>query len=146
VELESQSDRVTHRTLTAEVAARFAILVSIPGISNVTAAALITEMPELGTLEPKQAASLAGLAPKTRHSGKWKGRSHVQGGRANIRQALYMPTLVAMRFNPDLKVKYAQFIAAGKAPKVAITALVRELIVLAIALLKASRNWVEKTA
>lgn len=130
----------------AEVAARFAILVSIPGISNVTAAALITEMPELGTLEPKQAASLAGLAPMTRQSGKWKGRSHVQGGRANIRQALYMPALVAMRFNPDLKVKYAQFIAAGKAPKVAITAIMRKLIILANALLKANRNWAEKTA
>lgn len=130
----------------AEVAARFAILVSIPGISNVTAAALITEMPELGTLDPKQAASLAGLAPMTRQSGKWKGRSHVQGGRANVRQALYMPAIVAMRFNPDFKAKYAQFIAAGKAPKIAITALMRKLIVLANALLKANRNWAEKTA
>lgn len=130
----------------AMLAARFAILVSIPGISGVTAAILVTEMPELGTLDPKQAASLAGLAPITRQSGTWKGRSHVQGGRANVRQALYMPALVAMRFNPDLKAKYKQFITAGKPPKVAITALMRKLVVLANALLKANRTWTEKAA
>jgi transposase len=125
---------------------RFNILVSIPGISSITAAALVTEMPELGSLEPKQAASLAGVAPMARQSGKWKGRSYVQGGRSNVRQVLYMPALVAMRFNPDLKIKYSQFIAAGKPPKVAITAIMRKLIVLANALLKAKRNWAEKLA
>jgi transposase len=130
----------------AALAERFSILLSIPGISGITAAALVTEMPELGSLDPKQAASLAGVAPMARQSGKWKGRSYVQGGRSNVRQVLYMPALVAMRFNPNLKAKYDQLIAAGKPPKVAITALMRKLIILANALLKANRPWTKKLA
>lgn len=126
------------------LAARFAILSSIPGIAAVTAAMLVTEMPELGRLDPKQAASLAGLAPIARQSGRWTGKSFVQGGRAHVRQALYMPALVAMRFNPDLKHKYQQLITAGKAPKQAITAIMRKLIVLANAILKAGRTWQPK--
>jgi transposase len=126
------------------LAARFAILASIPGLAAVTAAMLVTEMPELGHLDPKQAASLAGLAPIARQSGRWRGKSFVQGGRAHVRQALYMPALVAMRFNPDLKAKYDQLIARGKAPKQAITAIMRKLIVLANAILKAGRTWKPK--
>ena len=122
-----------------ELAARFAILTSIPGVSAVTALALLVEMPELGTLEAGEAASLAGLAPITRQSGRWTGRSFIRGGRASIRQALYMPALVAMRFNPDLKAKYQQLVGDGKPAKVAITAIMRKLIVLANALLKANR-------
>ena len=125
---------------------RFTILKSIPGIAAVSAAMLVTEMPELGGLDSKQAASLAGLAPIARQSGKWKGKAFVQGERKHVRQALYMPALVAMRFNPNLKTKYNQLVAAGKAPKQAITALMRKLIVLANALLKANRNWTEKLA
>ena len=103
-------------------------------------------MPELGLLEPGQAACLAGLAPIARQSGRWTGRAFIRGGRANVRQALYMPALVAMRFNPDLKAKYDQFIAAGKPAKVALTAIMRKLIVLANALLSAKRNWAPKSA
>jgi transposase len=124
-----------------ELAHRFDILVSIPGVSTITAFALIIGMPELGTLENAQAASLAGLAPMARQSGKWTGRAFIRGGRANVRQALYMPALVAMRFNPDLKAKYEQLIAAGKASKIAITAIMRKLVVLANALLKDNRKW-----
>jgi transposase len=128
------------------LAERFQILVSIPGIAGVTAALLVTEMPELGQMDHKQAASLAGLAPVARQSGRWKGKSFVHGGRAQIRQALYMPALVAMRYNPDLKAKYAQLVAAGKAPKQAIAAVMRKLIVLANALLKKGRSWKHQTA
>lgn len=120
---------------------RFAILVSIPGISDITAFALLIDMPELGTLENGQAASLAGLAPVARQSGQWTGRAFIRGGRANVRQALYMPALVAMRFNPNLKAKYQQLKAAGKASKVAITAIMRKLIVLANALVRDGRKW-----
>ena len=120
---------------------RFKILVSIPGISNITAFALIIDMPELGMIENGQAASLAGLAPVARQSGKWTGRAFIRGGRANVRQALYMPALVAMRFNPDLKAKYDQLKAAGKASKVAITAIMRKMIILANALLRDGRKW-----
>ena len=123
--------------------ARFDILISIRGVAEVTAFAMLIDMPELGTLDNKQAASLAGLAPVTRQSGNWKGQAHIRGGRANLRQALYMPALVASRYNPDLKDIYDRLIAAGKRPKIAVTAIMRKLIVLANALLRENRKWVE---
>lgn len=124
-----------------DLARRFDILVSIPGVSAITAFALLIDMPELGTLGQGEAASLAGLAPVARQSGNWTGRAFIRGGRANVRQALYMPALVAMRFNPDLKAKYEQLKAAGKASKVAITAIMRKLVLLANALLRDCRKW-----
>jgi len=123
---------------------RFTMLLSIPGVGEVTACALLIGMPELGALDAKQVASLAGLAPVTRQSGKWTGKAFIRGGRADLRQALYMPALVAIRFNPDLKAKYDQLIAAGKPAKVAITAIMRKLIILANALIKANRHWMPK--
>jgi len=125
---------------------RFAILTSIPGVSSITAFALLIEMPELGALEAGQAACLVGLAPIARQSGRWTGHAFIRGGRASLRQALYMPALVAARFNPDLKAKYAQLVGAGKPAKVALTAIMRKLVVLANALLKANRKWAPKTA
>jgi transposase len=103
-------------------------------------------MPELGSLGQKQAAALAGLAPIARQSGTWKGKSFVQGGRKQVRQALFMPALVAMRFNPDLKSRYDQLIIAGKAAKQAITAVMRKMIVLANALLKKGSPWQQNLA
>lgn len=128
------------------LARRHQILTSIAGLGTLTANQLIASMPELGTLDGKQAASLAGLAPVARQSGQWKGKSSIRGGRANVRQALYMPALVAARFNPDLKAKYRQLVAAGKPAKVAITAVMRKLIVTANALLKADRLWQQSPA
>ena len=130
----------------AELARRLEILISIPGIARLTAFVLLIEMPELGRMESGQAASLSGLAPIARQSGRWIGKAFIRGGRANVRQALYMPALVAMRFNPDLKAKYDHLIGAGKPAKVAITAIMRKLVVLANALLKAGRPWIPKTA
>jgi transposase len=129
-----------------ELDRRREILQSIAGLGQATVMALLVDMPELGTIEPKQAASLAGLAPITRQSGQWRGKSFIQGGRGEIRRALYMPALVAIRFNPDFKAKYAQLIAAGKPAKVAIVAIMRKLLVLANALLKANRTWQTKLA
>ena len=117
------------------------ILGSIPGIGSITAMAIIVEMPELGELDGKQAASLAGLAPMTRESGGWKGRSRIQGGRASLRCGLYMPALVALRINPDLRRKYQALKEAGKPSKVAIAAIMRKLIVLANALIRDNRTW-----
>lgn len=99
-----------------------------------------------GSLDEKQAAALAGLAPIARQSGKWKGKSCIRGGRQQVRQGLYMPALVAIRFNADLKSKYEQLIKAGKAPKQAITAVMRKLIILANALLKKGRQWQTRVA
>lgn len=122
------------------------ILCSMPGIGTVTAAAMLTLMPEIGTLERKQVASLAGLAPITRQSGQWQGKAFIGGGRKPLRDALYMPALVAMRFNPDLRAKYEGLRAAGKPAKVAIVAVMRKLIETANALVKADRTWTQKTA
>jgi len=132
---------MTHIEADPELAHRFAILVSIPGVSTITAFALLIDMPELGLLNNGQAASLAGLAPIARQSGTWTGRAFIRGGRANVRRALYMPALVAIRFNRDLKAKYDQLKTAGKASKVAITAIMRKMIILANALLRDGRKW-----
>jgi transposase len=130
----------------ASLKARLDILVSIPGVSEITAFTLLIEMPELGELDEKAAAALSGLAPMCRQSGRWTGRASIAGGRAIVRQALYMPALVASRFNPDLKAKYDVLTKAGKPPKVAITAIMRKLIVLANALLRNNRKWTPKPA
>ena len=129
-----------------DLARRLSILTSIPGISRITAFALIIEMPELGAIQAGQAASLAGLAPVARQSGRWTGRAFIRGGRASVRRALYMPALVAARFNPDLKTKYDQLREAGKPAKVAITAIMRKLVLLANALLSKNRLWTIKPA
>lgn len=142
--------------LDAEIAQRIAedatsarkrdILRSIPGIGPVAAAAILTFLPEIGTLERKQAGSLAGLVPHARESGQWKGKSFISGGRKPLRDALYMPALVAMRFNPDLKTKYQQLRDAGKHAKIALVALMRKLVEIANALVKSDRIWAEKPA
>ncbi|NCO16286.1 MAG: IS110 family transposase [Alphaproteobacteria bacterium] len=142
--------------LDAEIARRIAedttsarkrdILSSIPGIGQIAAAAILTFLPEIGTLGRKQAGSLAGLVPHNRESGQWKGKSFISGGRKPLRDALYMPALVAMRFNPDLKAKYLQLREAGKPAKIALVALMRKLIEVANALVKADRLWAEKPA
>ena len=94
---------------------------SIVGPGPLTANQLIATMPELGCLDDKQAASLAALASVARQAGQWKGNSFIRGGRANVRRALFMPALIAERFNPDLKAKYQQMLTAGKPAKIAIT-------------------------
>jgi transposase len=126
--------------------ARFNILVSMPGLGDVTALALVIGMPELGFMDAKQTASLTGLAPVTRQSGNWTGKSFIQGGRAVLRQALYMPALVAIRFNPQLKAQYLAMRKAGKPAKVAIVAVMRKIIITANALLRDNRPWTEKAA
>ena len=120
---------------------RAEILTSIPGISDITAAGLIVHLPELGTLTGARAASLAGLAPVTWESGHWKGRSFIQGGRRRVRQLLYMPALAAVQYNPDLGRKYEALVARGKPPKVALTAVMRKLLILANALVQQDRTW-----
>ena len=120
---------------------RAEILTSIPGISDITAAGLIVHIPELGTLTGPRAASLAGLAPVTRESGHWRGRSFIQGGRHRVRRLLYMPAVVAVQHNPALKRKYEVLVAKGKPPKVALTAVMRKLLVLANALVQQDRTW-----
>jgi transposase len=105
-------------------------LQTITGVGMTTALAVLAEMPELGTLNRRQVAALAGVAPHPRESGQWQGRRTIGGGRPALRAALYMAALVASRSNPILKVFYQRLRAAGKPAKVALTALMRKLVVL----------------
>ena len=109
---------------------------AIVGVGHITAVTLLAEMPELGTLNRRQAAALAGLAPYNRDSGNWSGHRCISGGRAEVRRGLYMAALVASRCNHLLKPFYQRLIAAGKPAKVALTAVMRKLIVLMNHILK----------
>ena len=113
------------------------ILTSIPGISDITAAGLIVHMPELGTMTGPRAASLAGLAPVTRESGTWKGRSFIQGGRGRVRRMLYMPALAAIRCNRSTR----SWSTPANRGKVAVTAVMRKLVILANVLVQQDRLW-----
>ena len=118
----------------------------MPGVGAVTAAAMRTLMPEIGRLDRKQVASLAGLAPITRQSGKCIGKAFIGSGRKPLRDALHLPALVAIRGNPDLTAKYTRLRTAGKPAKVAIVAVMRNRIEIANALVKADRKSAPKTA
>ena len=122
-------------------ASALALIETIPGIGAVVANTILIELPVIGTLSKKAVASLAGLAPMTRQSGRWRGKAFIQGGRKPLRDALYMPALVAIRFNPDMAEKYRQLKAAGKPSKVAIVAVMRKLLILANILVKDNREW-----
>ena len=142
------------KAIDAEIASRLSrdqarsldILQSIPGLGSVVAATILIECPEIGAMDRKQAASLAGLAPMTRQSGQWRGKAFIQGGRKFLRDALYRPALVATRFNPDMKQKYNAMRKAGKPAKVALTAIMRKLIELANTLIKQDRKWAPNPA
>jgi transposase len=143
---ELDDEIARHIAKDEDLARKREILCSIPGLGPIAAAMILTFLPEIGTLDRKQAGSLAGLVPHSRESGQWKGKSFISGGRKPLRDALYMPALVAMRFNPDLKAKYGALREAGKPAKVAIVALMRKLIETANALVKADRSWTPKPA
>ncbi len=108
----------------------------VQGVGPVTSATLLAELPELGDLEDKQIGALAGLVPYNRDSGQLRGRRAIHGGRVQVRRVLYMAAITATRFNPILKKFYQRLLAAGKPKKLAITAVMRKLVVLLNRLLK----------
>ena len=124
------------RTQATALDERVQKLEAITGVGTITALGVLAELPELGMLNRRQAAALAGLAPHPRESGQWHGRRSIGGGRAPVRRALYMAALVAARSNKPLKEFYQRLRAAGKPAKVALTAVMRKLIVLMNHLLK----------
>jgi transposase len=136
----------TRITASQTLKARFDILLSIPGIGEIAAFCLLIDMPELGTLDNKQAAALMGVAPMTRESGTRAGRACIKGGRRDLRHNLYMPALVACRYNTDFKAMYQRLTAAGKPAKVAITAVMRKLTILANVLLRKNKKWIDLNA
>lgn len=117
------------------------LLASVPGIGPVIARTLIAELPELGTLDRRQAAALAGLAPWTRQSGQWRGKSFIGGGRAAVRTALFQGALVAKRHNPVLRDFHQRLIDAGKPKLVAIIAVARKLLTILNAILRDKTPW-----
>jgi len=125
---------------------RMNILVSIPGISIASATALLANMPELGKITGKEAAALAGLAPMSRQSGQWQGQERTQGGRQSVQQALFMPALSAIQHNRSARARFQDLVRAGNPRKVAVTAVMRKLIVLANALLRDMRKWAPEPA
>jgi len=118
------------------LAHKVARLCTVVGVGQITAVVLLATMPELGTLNRRQAAALAGVAPFNRDSGPRRGHRLIGGGRAVARRALYMAALVGAFVNPRFRVFYQRLIAAGKAPKVALVAVMRKLIILLNQLLK----------
>jgi len=117
------------------------LLASVPGIGPIIARTLIAELPELGQLGRKQIAALAGLAPFTRQSGQWRGRSFIAGGRTTVRTALFMGAMVAKQHNPILKAFFDRLLAAGKPKMVALIAVARKLLTILNAILRDNRPW-----
>ncbi len=142
IEVESAEVVAEHRQLERT----YAVLTSVPGVGPVTAAVLMGQMPELGTLSRQAAAALAGLAPMNRDSGTQRGQRHIRGGRSAVRTALYMATLSAARCNPVIAEDFARFSAAGKPHKVAMTACTRKLLTILNALVRDDLLWDQKSA
>ena len=133
---------------------RCEILTSIKGIGPVAAATLVACLAELGLLSGGQIALLpapatepgAGVAPVNCDSGEMRGKRHIRGGRAHVRKVLYMAAIAAAKSNPDMKAFYTRLRAAGKAAKVALTAVMRKLVILANTLIREDRHWQPKWA
>lgn len=122
------------------------LLASVPGVGSITARTLLAELPELGQLDGKKIAALAGLAPFTRQSGQWKGRSMIAGGRKSLRSALFLAALSACRFNPALKLFHQRLIEAGKPKMVALIAVARKLLTILNAIARDRKPWRPETA
>jgi transposase len=117
------------------------LLVTFPGVKNILARTLLAELPELGSLTRREIASLAGLAPFTRQSGQWRGKSMIGGGRAPVRAALYMAALSAIRWNRPIKAYYQHLLAAGKPKMVALMAAARKILTILNAMLRDRTQW-----
>ena len=117
------------------------LLTSMPGIGNSVAATLLGDLPELGSLNRREIASLTGVAPFNRDSGKLRGKRRIRGGRAHSRTALYLSAMVATRFNPDIKRFYERLLSAGKHKKVALTACIRKIVTALNAMIRDNSPW-----
>jgi len=117
------------------------LLASVPGVGKTIARTLIAELPELGSLDRRQIAALVGLAPWTRQSGQWRGKSFIGGGRKTVRSALFVGAMVAARYNPQLKQFRDKLVAAGKPKLLALVAVARKLITILNAILRDRRPW-----
>ena len=124
-----------------EWSAEAELLDSVPGVGPVLISSLVAELPELGRLNRKQIAAMVGVAPFNNDSGKSRGRRRIWGGRAHLRSVLYMSVVAGLRFNATIRTFYKHLIAAGKAPKVALVACMRKLLVILNAMVKSQQRW-----
>jgi transposase len=122
------------------------LLASVPGVGPIVARTLIAELPELGTLDRRQIAALVGLAPWTRQSGQWRGKSFIGGGRKSVRNVLFLAAMVAGHHNPILKPFRDKLVAAGKPKLVALIAVARKLLTILNAILRDQRPWQPQNA
>ena len=127
----------------AALAHRYRLLTSMPGVGLVLACTLIALLPELGTISRKQVAALVGVAPYAFESGKFKGRRCIWGGRAPVREVLYMAAMSASNWNPVFKAFHKRLKAAGKLPKVAIVAVMRKIITTLNAMVRDDVVWAD---
>lgn len=136
-------DALIARAIESDGAARAVAgrLVSVPGVGAVTAGRLVALLPELGRLNRREIARLAGLAPVCRDSGTLRGRRAIGGGRGEVRSALYMAALVAVRRNPALRDFYRRLVERGKPKMVALAAAMRKLLTILNALVKTQTDW-----
>lgn len=118
-----------------------ALLRSVPGVGPVLCRTLLAELPELGSLAPRELSALVGVAPLNRDSGAFRGRRGVWGGRARVREALYMAALIASRHNPIIKEFYERPVASGKPKKVALVACMRKLLTILNAMMRDRTPW-----
>ncbi|NIG21374.1 IS110 family transposase [Pantoea sp. Al-1710] len=117
------------------------LLTSVKGVAEITAATLLAELPELGTLTRREISTLVGVAPVNRDSGKMRGRRTIFGGRAGVRCTLYMAVITAIQFNPAIRAFYVRLVEAGKAKKVALVACMRKLLTILNAMVKSGAHW-----
>lgn len=136
------------QTIAAErpLAAAAAVLQSMPGGGPVLVATLLAELPELGTLDRRQIASLVGVAPVARDSGTRQGRRPIRGGRGAVRASLYMAALVASRSHPSLRAAYQRLLANAKPPKLALIALMRKMLITLNAMVRSATPWRQPAA
>jgi len=125
---------------------RVDLLRSTPGVGPVLSATMLADLPELGSLSHKQIAALVGLAPLNQDSGKKRGKRVVWGGRASIRGALYMATLVATRHNPMIRAFYQRLLATHKPKKLALTACMHKLLTILNAMVRSQTRWAPPVA
>ena len=118
------------------------ILQSFKGVGPVVSATLLSDLPELGTLNRKKIAALVGVAPLNCDSGRFRGRRRIKGGRANVRRKLYMAAVASLRHNPMIKGFYDRLVAAGKPPKLALTACMRKILTILNAMMKNRTYWI----
>lgn len=117
------------------------LLASVPGIGKIIARTLLAELPELGTLDRRAIAALAGLAPFTRQSGRWRGKSLIGGGRSEPRAALFIGAMVASRHNPVLRTFTTRLVNAGKPKRLALIACARKLLTILNAIIRDQKPW-----